>query len=180
MNHNTLSTGARHRRGRRERGATLVEISITLALILIVAVPAMQSFLTTMNAQNAITLNEEFQERLRRAGEEITHHLGQAGLGQLSGVPDHPQTSIVVRYRPLVSFDASTGPQWGSERVLASVGRSVILTADGRVRSLASGLHRAAFSLEGRILHVHLEVVGPGNADTRTVLRRTFDVALQN
>jgi hypothetical protein len=167
-------------RTRSQRGATVLEVAISLAVLVIAIIPAVGSMQATMNTQQNLMSQELLEEKVRRAGEQCAFHLRGAGLETLTGVPEAPETSQLIRYRRQTGFDPETGPTFGDEMMLFFSEGFLKWNSAAFTSVIARNLTNVTFSREGRTIRVRLRADATDPKGDRISVERTTHVTLEN
>ncbi|MBN2489552.1 MAG: hypothetical protein JXQ29_01720 [Planctomycetes bacterium] len=163
-----------------QSGATLVEVAISLALLVIALIPALGSMQATMTAQQHLSTQEVLEERVRRAGEQVAFQLRGAGLETLQDVPEAPESSQSIRYRSQIGFDPATGPSFGDEMQILFSDGSLRWSSSAFTTVLAQHLTNATFDREGRSVRVRVRADATDPKGDRIHVERTTHVTLEN
>jgi hypothetical protein len=168
------------KRKRERGGASIIEVTLMTGILVATILPAMGSFLSSMNAQQSLRTRDLLEDKVRRTMERVVFHLRPAGLNTLDYIPDVPQSSQFVRFKKAVQFDVNTGPLWGYEMMMQFVNGELSLCQGSYKRVLGKGLTNATFSLDGRTIRIKLRADGVGPHGESISVVREGKVTLQN
>ncbi len=171
-----------------QSGFILAEVMTALAILSLVLLMATEGFLASSRSQTMLSQEDQLGERLRRIADRLGNHLRSAELRSLTGAPASPDTSTMINFRRVTSFDNLGDPIFGpAERFFTET--YVDPQGDSHLRLMwqsgiqktvwAPNLVSVGFSRLGGGLEIRIDASVSTNADPIQATR-TFHVALQN
>ncbi|MEQ8763406.1 MAG: prepilin-type N-terminal cleavage/methylation domain-containing protein [Planctomycetota bacterium] len=180
-------------------GFTLIEVVTTLALLGVTLAAASETLVGTVRSQSSVSLRGVLDDQMRRLQNNVESLLEPAGLQTLLEIPLAPATSRSIRFRTMLGYDATSGPQWGNALRLtfrAAPGEelngdddngdgrvdegSLVLSDGVDTRVLGRNLTQSDWSLDGRCVRVTFTMETRDSRGDRIRITRSSDVLLRN